>query len=271
MKNTKAAHKIFATCILAASLLAACGGGAPAECPPNAHPAFCAARPGGGGAVDDPAASAGLWEGSTSNGRETFGAVLSDGSYWFFYTALTSAFLIAGVNEGTAISAGGTLTSVNGRDYNLEGRGVDEMTLTANFVPQTSLNGAIRYTDETVSFTTSHVTYAAASLSQLAGSYRGEAAVAGASQTEPISVTISASGIVSGSAQSGCNFSGSAAARTDVAAVFDLTVTFRGGACALGASTVRGIVIYDTSSQTFLSAAVNAGRTNAFIAAGVKQ
>lgn len=116
--NTKAAHNIFTTCILA-SLLAACGGsGPPAECPPNVHPAFCAARPGdgSGGPANDPAASAGLWQGSTSTGRQTFGALLGDGTYWFFYTLVANWAFIAGVGEGTATSAGGTLTFTNGRD-----------------------------------------------------------------------------------------------------------------------------------------------------------
>lgn len=175
--NTKTAHKFFTACIFASWLVACGGGGPPAECPPNVHPAFCASAPGaGGGAVNDPAASAGLWQGTTSNGRETFGALLSDGTYWFFYTLIGNPLFIAGVGEGTATSIGSTLTSTNGRDYNLEGRGVSSATLTATFVPQTSLSGTIRYPDETVSFTSSYRTFPPAALSQIAGSYRGTAA-----------------------------------------------------------------------------------------------
>lgn len=48
------------------------------------------------------------------------------------------------------------------------------------------------------------------------------AAVARFQRWQGISVTISASGIIGGTSASGCNFTGSATPRTDVAAVFDL-------------------------------------------------
>jgi hypothetical protein len=270
--NTRTARSIFTTWIFA-SLLAACGGsGPPAECPPNVHPAFCALPPGsgGGGEVNDPAASAGLWQGSTSNGRQAFAVLLSDGAYWFFYTVMGDPAFIAGVGEGTATSIGGTLTSTNGRDFNLEGQGVNPATLTATYVPQTSLSGTMRQPNQTMSFTTSYVTVPPAALSQITGSYRGDAAVIGASEAESINVTISSTGVIDGTSASGCNFTGAATARSDVA-VFNLTVTFGGGSCALGSSTVRGIAVYDAITGQLLSAAVNPGRTNALLALITKQ
>jgi hypothetical protein len=271
--NTKTARNIFATWIFA-SLMAACGGSGPsAECPPNVHPAFCAPRPGaggGGGEVNDPTASAGLWQGSTSNGRQTFGALLSDGSYWIFYTLMGDSSRIAGVAEGTATSIGGTLTSTNGLDFSLEGMGVSTANIIATYVPRTSLSGTIGYPNQSVSFASSYVTVLPAALSQIAGSYRGEAAAASAPTTGSVSVTVSASGVIDGTSASGCNFTGAATPRTDVAA-FDLTVTFGGGACALGISTVRGIAIYDAITGQLLSAAVNTSRTDGFLALVTKQ
>ncbi|NPC54317.1 hypothetical protein [Caenimonas soli] len=272
--STKTAHRIFTTWIFA-SLMAACGGsGPPAECPPNVHPAFCTARPGdggGGGPVNDPAASAGLWEGSTSSGRQTFGAVLSDGTYWFFYTLIGDFSRIAGLAQGTATSAGGTLTSTNGLDFSLEGMGATTANILGTFVPQTSLSGTIRYPDESVSFTTSFTTLPSATLSQIAGNYRGEAAVVSAPTAESLSVTVNASGVIGGTTANGCNFAGTATPRTDVAAVFDITLTFSSRVCALGITTVRGIAIYDTNTGQLLSAAVNPGRTDGFLALVTKQ
>lgn len=269
--TTKTARAIFATWILAALLVACGGSGPPTECPPNVHPAFCAARPGnGGGDVTDPAAAAGLWEGSTSNGRRTLGAVLSNGSYWFFYSAMGDPSRLAGMGEGTATNIGSTLISTNGRDFNLEGLGVNPASLTATYVPQTSISGTIRYPNETVSFDAAYLTFPAAALSQIAGSYRGDAAVVGASGIESVSFSIGATGLIRGTSASSCSFTGTATPRTDVA-VFDVTVTFGGGACALRGSTVRGIGIYNTDTRQILGGAVTADRTNALIALGTKQ
>jgi hypothetical protein len=270
--NTKTALNILVTWAFA-SLLTACGGGG-------------APDPGGGGGSsgtgtsnstgggqdikDDPRAAAGLWQGSTSDGRQSFAVLLSDGRYWFFYTAVGTSSSISGVGEGIATSIGGTLTAPEGRDFNLEGNGVSPATLTATYMPQALLNGTIQYPNQTVSFTTSYVSVRPAALSQIAGSYGGAAAVVGASDAESVSLAISAGGAVAGTSARGCNFSGAATPRTDVA-VFDLTLTFSGGACALGTSTVRGIMFYDANTGNFLSAAVNAGRTDALLAVGTKQ
>jgi hypothetical protein len=216
---------------------------------------------------NDPAASAGLWKGSTSNGRQAYGVTLSDGTYWFIYTAVGNSSRIAGVGQGTATSIGGTLISVDGLDFNLEGLGVSAASITATYSPRVSLNGTVRYPSQSVSFTTSYVSVAPAALSQIAGSYRGTAAVVAA--TESVNITISASGAISGTSASGCTFTGAATPRTD-AAVFDVTVTFAGGVCALGGSTVKGVAFYDTSAGQLLSAALNAGRTNGFLALATK-
>ena len=270
--STKTAHRIFIAWVFA-SLMAACGGsGPPAECPPNVHPAFCAASPdGGGGGSNDPAASAGLWEGSMSNGRQTFGALLSDGSYWFFYTLMNDFTLIGGVAEGTATSIGGRLASTNGLDFSLEGRGVTAADISGTFVPQTSLSGTIRYPDESVSFTSSYVTFPTATLAEIAGTYRGTSAIVSAPGIEAVSLTISAGGAISGTNGTGCNFTGAATPRTDVAGVFNITVTFGGRLCALGISTVRGIAIYDPTPGYLLTAAVNPGRTDSFLTSVLKQ
>lgn len=265
-------RKIMLVAALVCAALFGCGGGSPTVCTPVMHPVTCAAIPGegggdSGGAVNDPTASAGLWEGSTSNGRQVLGALLSDGTYWFVYTALGDPSLIAGLGQGNATSIGGTLSSTNGLDFNLEGSGVTAANITATYSPQVSLSGTIRYPNQSVSFTANYVDVPPATLSQIAGSYSGEAATSGG--TEAVNVTISAGGVISGTSAGGCSFTGAATPRTDVA-VFDVAVTFAGGVCVLGTSTVRGVAFYDTGTGQLISAALNAGRTNGFLALGTK-
>ena len=273
--NDKTAYNILASALLA-SVLVGCGGGdAPAVCPPNVHPITCTARPATAGddtaapvAGNDPTESAGLWQGSTTTGRETYGILLNDGNYWFIYTRVRDSSLIAGVTQGTATSIDGTLTSTDGLDFSLEGSGVTPATITATYAPRNSLSGTIRYPNQSVPFSSRYVTVPPAALSQIVGSYKGSAAAQGA--LESIDFTIGGAGEIRGTSASGCRFSGSAAPRTEVS-VFNLTLNFGGGNCVLGTGSVQGVAYFEMSSNQILSAAVNAGRTTGFLAVGTKQ
>lgn len=244
--------RLLAMTLVCAGMLA-CGGGGDGDDPASAS--------------NDPTASAGLWKGSTSNGRQAYGVLLSDGTYWVIYTATANPLRIAGAVEGTATSIGGNLSSSDALDFNLEGLGVTAATVTATYSPRNSLSGSIRYPNQTVAFTTKYVSVPAAALSQIAGSYRGTAAVVRAA--ESVNVSISSSGAINGTSASGCRFAGTATPRTDIA-VFDVNVTFAGGVCALGTSTVRGVAFYDASTGQLFSAALNSGRTNGFLTVGTK-
>jgi hypothetical protein len=52
--------------------------------------------------------------------------------------------------------------------------------------------------------------------------------------------------------------------------VFNTFVTFHGGACLFGASTLTGITYYDAPSQQVYSSAPNASRTDGFLFVGIK-
>lgn len=75
-----------------------------------------------------------------------------------------------------------------------------------------------------------------------------------------------------GSGASGCTFSGSIAPRASGKAVYDLTVTFNGGACLLGTQTVRGIaaVAGSGASQVLYAATLDATRSAGFVAISVR-
>lgn len=108
-----------------------------------------------------------------------------------------------------------------------------------------------------------------ASLSALAGSYRGSAAVGGAG-TQTVSVSVSANGAVTMPPDPyGCSASGQASPRASGKNVFDLSVTFRGSRCVLGnGNTVHGIIYYDATSKTGVAMALNSSETNGFIFVG---
>jgi hypothetical protein len=102
---------------------------------------------GGGSNGDDSGTSAeGLWNGTTSNGRAMSGLVLDDGTYWVLYSLMGNSAVIAGGVQGTGSSRNGTFTSSNGRDFNLEGLGVNDVDVSANYVMEESLSGSVRYT-----------------------------------------------------------------------------------------------------------------------------
>jgi hypothetical protein len=106
------------------------------------------------------------------------------------------------------------------------------------------------------------------SLSIIEGTYSGEAITSAG--TEFAMLTVSSSGAISGSGASGCSFVGSASPRAS-GNVYDLSVTFQGGVCVNGTSTLTGIGDFTSSTSTMAAVALNASRSDGFVFFGVKQ
>lgn len=238
----------------ALAALAACGGGGDGSTEPVAAA---------------PATAEGLWTGSTSTGRSMTGLVLDDGSYWLIYTLPNDGTVIAGAVQGTSSSSAGTLTSHDGRDFNLEGAGVADFALSGSFSAKQSLQGEITYAGSSArsSFTATYRDdYAKpATLAAVAGSYSGVSATKAG--TEAASFTIAASGAISGYGDSGCRFTGTLRPRGAVAA-YDVSISFLGGVCAMGTATIQGAAFVDGSSGRLFAAALNATRVDGVIFAG---
>jgi hypothetical protein len=113
------------------ALFSACGsGGGGEEVPPTSPP--------------PPATSAeGLWNGTSGNGRTTAGLVLDDGTYWFLYSVVGDPLVVAGAFQGNSSSQNGSFTSSNAKDFNLEGLGILDATVTGSYVMKQSLSGTI--------------------------------------------------------------------------------------------------------------------------------
>lgn len=252
-------HASAVICLALSGVVAGCGGG------------------GGGGSSDSgstpaPATSAeGLWVGSTDNDRAVTGLVLDDSTYWVLYSIMGNSAIIGGAVQGSGTSQNGSFTSVNGRDFNLEGLGASDVTVNASYVMEQTFSGTIEYagTGEQITFTSSYDSdyELTPSLAAISGTYSGAASTSGG--TESATVTVSDSGAISGSGASGCSFTGSASPRAQ-GNVYNLSVTFGGGVCANGTSTVTGVAYFDAETKQLRSAALNSAKTDGFIYVGTK-
>lgn len=229
---------------------------------------------GGGGSSAPPAVvstAEGMWTGTTSSNRTVNGFVLDDGTYWVLYSAANNSNTIAGGVQGSSTSNNGNFTSTNAKDFNLEGLGILNATISGSYFAKQSLNGLINYPTlaQNVTFTSTYnASYdATASLANLAGTYTGTGAVVGG--TETATLTITAAGAVTGNGVSGCQFSGTATPRSK-GNVYNLSITFGGGVCSNGTNTVTGIGYYDSTLKRLWGAALNVARDNGFIFVGTK-
>jgi hypothetical protein len=242
--------------ILAASVaLASCGGGGSSSAPPP----------------PDLGKAEGLWNGTTGSGRSFSGLVLDDGTYWFLYTAVGNNTVLGGAVQGNGTSSSGKFTSSNGMDFNLEGLGINAFTLAGTYTAKSQLGGTLTYTPSgTNTFTSTYDTGydMTPSLATIVGTYSGEAVTAN-SGPESASVTIASGGAITGTSAGGCSFMGTASPRAK-GNVYDVSVTFNGGVCTNGTSTVTGVAYFIAAQKQLVSTALNSGRTNGFLFLGVK-
>lgn len=217
---------------------------------------FVAAGCGGGGGGDDGSAdgdagsAVGMYTGTTANGNALEGVVLDNGTYWFVYTEAGGS-TFGGVLQGTGNLQGSAFNSSNGKDFSLEDEEIYDVTLNANSIAETSLDGTLGYPGgTTVSFTSDYdADYEQTpSLATLAGTYFGfiESSAGEFSAT----ATISASGAVSGSSTTGCNISGTASVHAS-GNVYDVSISFGGGTCAQGTATFNGIAYFGNDGRLY--------------------
>jgi hypothetical protein len=250
--------------ILAASVaLASCGGGggSSSSVPPPSTPT----------PPPDLGTAEGLWNGATASGRSISGLVLDNGTYWFLYTAVGNNAVLGGVIQGDGTSSSGKLASSNGTDFNLEGLGINAFTLAGTYTAKSQLGGTLTYTGGTTNtFTSSYDTDydLTPSLATIVGTYSGEAETVN-SGPEAATVAIASGGAITGTSAGGCSFTGTASTHAK-GNVYDVSVTFNGGVCTNGTSTVTGVAYFIAAQKELVSTALNSGRTNGFLFLGTK-
>jgi hypothetical protein len=246
--------------------LTACGGGGGDDAPPATAGSTTTTT-----TMSTVSTAEGLWSGTTSTGRAVTGIVLDNNTYWVLYSSAGSSQVIAGAVQGTSTSAIGRFNSADGKDANLEGAGINNVTVSGTYTARQSFSGTLTYPalGQAVSFTTifDRAYDLTPSLATVAGTYFGTAAVVGS--TESAGVTITSAGQLSGTGAGGCRFSGSIAPHVK-GNVYDVTVTFGGGVCSNGTSTVNGVGYFDSGAKRLYGAAVNSARSNGFIFVGTK-
>lgn len=207
---------------------------------------------GSGGGGGDAGSAAGMYSGITANGNALEGVVLDNGTYWFVYTEADSS-TFGGVLQGTGNLQGSAFNSSNGKDFSLEDEEIYDVTLNANSIAETSLDGTLGYPGgTTLSFTSDYdADYEQTpSLATLAGTYFGFVESSAGEGEFSATATISASGAVSGSSATGCNISGTASVHAS-GNVYDVSISFGGGTCAEGTATFNGIAYFGNDGRLY--------------------
>lgn len=247
-------------CILAFTCLSAGCGGSDS---PNSSTASSAGTP------------EGLWIGKSSDGRSATLIVLSDGTFWDFYSAMGNSAVIAGAQEGNFTFGNGMLSSSNGIDANLESFVVTDFTASGKYVAKSTLtvtgtgtgtvSGGVTVTFNGIYDTDYDLP---PSLAAVAGTYSGTTVTLGGYDYGV--VTISSTGSFIGTSAAGCSFTGTVSPRTD-GNVYDVSATFEGGNCSNGTNIVTGIAYFDASTNKVLAAGLNSDRTNGILAELTKE
>ncbi len=212
----------------------------------------------------------GLWTGSTDTTRTIVGAVLDDGTYYFFYSEQAAPTRIGGLVQGTSTSSNGVFTSDNAKDFDFAGGVAQSGTIAATYTERQSLNGPV-LSAGTGAFTT-HFDAAydtPPSLASLAGAYTGQSGNPDNGGGDPTTLTVNSNGGFSGIANS-CSFSGTMMPRVR-GNIFDLSVTFTGvPPCLHAGETLAGIAYLDVPNKHLLAAALTSTRTDVVLITGIR-
>jgi hypothetical protein len=254
-------------------LLAACGGGGgnPGTCMASAI--TCAKISGTPSGTPSPtvaaAAPAGVYRGTTSDGRTVAVVVLENSDLWVIYTAPGSTTAIGGAEHAHAAFATSTFTAGDLRDFSIERSGVSAGSIAGTFVDKSSIAGTATFSTTAVAFGATYdiSSAVAANLLAIAGSYSGTAATAGG--VDNATFTVATDGTLIGQGQLGCRFSGALASQPTLNA-YSLSVTFQGGTCASGATPLAGVAVFETGTRRLSAAAFNTDRSSGFLLAGTK-
>jgi hypothetical protein len=255
--------KNYLGAVAVAAVIAGCGGGG-SDAPTSTTSGAPAAA-----ATPEQAIAAGLWTGTTNTNRAVTGLVLGDGTYYVLYSVAGVPANIAGVVQGTGSVTNNTFSSGNGRDFNLESAGILPATVSASVSTKQNFNGAIAYSNSTVTFTTTYDAQfeVTPTLAAVAGTYSGQ--VAFSQGIENATITVSSSGAITGAGASTCGVSGSVVPRTDGNA-YNVTVSFGGAPCYFAGQSFSGIAYYDSDAKQLYAAAPNSARTDGVLFVGSK-
>lgn len=236
----------------------------------------------GGGGSDEPGVTAkaeGAYAGTLNNSSSpTFHAVvLNNDELWLFYGApLGNAFDIAGVVQGQGLSSGGSFRSTVARDFD-KGAAAADVNVSGTYVPDASFSGSIVTPVGTASFTgapTPTATYDYDTAATLA-------AVSGAWSLKDLDDVVTAvsinatTGAIASTNTTGCQVAAgsSLTPRTGGKNVFNLTLKFGAAPCTLAGLTVSGVALVETlagNGKQLILAGVVSSRESGTVLTGTR-
>ncbi|MBU9574176.1 hypothetical protein [Burkholderia multivorans] len=234
------------TAAAAAIILTACGGGGGSDGSPSTP-------------APSPSA-AGFYTGTTDTNRQTSVLVLDDGRLYSLYSVVGNPSIIAGGVIGTATSSNGTISNGSGLDYNLEGQGVNSVTLSGTYTAKASITATISYANG--SKTTFNGKYDSSydttpTQAAVTGTFIGQS-VTNLGTDPSVTITADANGSITGTG-TGCAFTGSIKPHAS-GNVYDVTINFGAGSCAYPNTAATGVaLISGTTMHAELQTPAKAG------------
>jgi hypothetical protein len=216
----------------------------------------------------------GAWKGTTPDGRAFNGGVMDDGSIYFLYSAPGNPNGPGGLLVGNGASVNAAFSSSSLVDFNFEGRGVLQASMAANYVTRQTLNGSITHAGNVfpLTFTSTYDSDydSVPTLALIAGTYSVNPVllVVPPGTFEAVTLTISASGVLTSTNAFGCVRTGQLTVHGR-GLVFDVTYT-EGAGCPLAGQTFKGIASFNANKNQVVIMMTNSARTIAVVFAGGK-
>lgn len=254
-------------------ILNACGGGTngPEKCY-SPTPAVCAALGVERSFPTTTTSAVGLYKGLTNNGRTVAGLSFSDNSFYAIYSGVNNPLIAGGVIQGTLRADAGKFTVTDALDVNLEGLGIQVVSITGAYGDKQFLNGSVDYPaiKQTVSFLSNYSSdfESTPSIATVVGTYVGTSKNSTGSET--ITINVNETGIITGKSGTGCAFSGTIQPRTSGNA-YVVSITFGASPCRLAGNTLNGVSYFDPASNLAYTAASVPGKNDSFVIISTKQ
>jgi hypothetical protein len=222
---------------------------------------------GGGGGDEGPRADPqGFWSGPASTGYTVNAVILDTGEVWGVYS---DNAVIWGALYGSASVSGQNIT-IRGTDFNFASNSASAGTLSGTVIPRSSMSLASSSgITASLTYGPSYDTPATAAAIEGNWSFQGRS---GAFSLVPGTVTVNSSGsfILS---QTGCTSTGSITPRAGGKNIYDLNMTSAGDECALGYSSLSGVVYLNTdvTPNRFLALGLTPSKNDGLIVLGTRE
>lgn len=209
--------------------------------------------------------AAGLYKGTTTTGRNIYGLILNEGTYYFIYSASNYSTETEGVLQGESSTYANDLSSEDAMDLNIAGSGVKKGKVTISYKPKVSAYGMMRlYENDVYTFTLSYDSNYEKKplLSAIAGTFNGWAAFS--QGKENVELNISSTGAITVNSASGCTINASATPHSK-GNLYDVSISFGGSPCHFENQTMTGIAYYDSAYKRMWIVAPDSDRTDGIL------